>query len=312
MEREPVYKQKANSHGANDYGDSYVEINLTAQHLFLYKNGQLIIDTDFVSGSLAGGNASPTGAYGITYTERNATLKGRNANGSSYATPVSYWMPFAGNVGMHDATWRSDFGGTIYKRSGSHGCINLPASAAKTIFENVAAGYPVLVYELPGTESEKGLAMDAAYEVTKTIDAIGTVTLDSGNAISAARQQYDALTDQGKGYVKNYDVLTAAETSYSQQQAAQQAAANQAAADAAAAQQAAADAAKAQSEAQTAINAISAIGTVTADDACKARIDAARSAYNSLSSSAQGYVTNLSTLTDAEAQYNNLINSANS
>lgn len=312
VEREPVYKQKANSHGANDYGDSYVEINLTAQHLFLYKNGQLIMDTDFVSGSLAGGNASPTGAYGISYTERNATLKGRNANGSSYATPVSYWMPFAGNVGMHDATWRSDFGGTIYKRSGSHGCINLPVSAAKTIFENVAAGYPVLVYELPGTESEKGLAMDAAYEVTKTIDAIGEVTLDSGNAISAARQQYDALTDQGKGYVKNYDVLTAAETSYSQQQAAQQAAANQAAADAAAAQQAAADAAKAQSEAQTAINAISAIGTVTADDACKARIDAARSAYNSLSASAQGYVTNLSTLTDAEAQYNNLINSANS
>ena len=56
----------ANSHGKNDYGDSYVEINLTAQHMFLYKDGKLVIDSDFVSGNVSKNNATPTGAYGVT------------------------------------------------------------------------------------------------------------------------------------------------------------------------------------------------------------------------------------------------------
>ncbi len=146
--REPNYSQTANSHGENDYGNTYVEINLTAQHLYFYKDGVLIVESDFVSGNVAKGMSTPTGIYPVTYTQRNATLRG-----DGYATPVSYWMPFNGGVGMHDATWRSRFGGTIYKTNGSHGCINLPLSAAKTIFENLSKGDLVLVYTLSGTES---------------------------------------------------------------------------------------------------------------------------------------------------------------
>ena len=119
---------------------------------------------------------------------------------------------------MHDASWRSTFGGTIYKRSGSHGCINLPYSAAKTIYENIEAGYPVLVYELPGTESQKGKDMDAASAVDEAITSIGTVTLDSAGTIASVRSQYDALSDSAKAYVKNLDVLTAAESALSQLQ----------------------------------------------------------------------------------------------
>ena len=73
VERELNYSMTANSHGKNDYGDSYVEINLTAQHMFLYKDGKLVIDSDFVSGNVSKNNATPTGAYGVTYTEKNAT-----------------------------------------------------------------------------------------------------------------------------------------------------------------------------------------------------------------------------------------------
>lgn len=145
--REPVYSQKAASHGANDYGDTYVEINLTAQHLFFYKNGSLLVESDFVSGNLAKGWGTPAGSFPLTYKQRDAVLKGEN-----YRTPVDYWMPFNGGIGMHDAKWRSSFGGTIYKTGGSHGCINLPHSAAKKIFENIAAGMPVLCYNLEGTE----------------------------------------------------------------------------------------------------------------------------------------------------------------
>lgn len=145
--REPVYSQKAASHGENDYGDTYVEINLTAQHLFFYKDGALLVESDFVSGNLAKGWGTPAGAYPLTYKQRDAVLKGEG-----YRTPVDYWMPFNGGIGMHDATWRSSFGGTIYKTNGSHGCVNLPHSVAKKIYENIQAGMPVLCYNLEGTE----------------------------------------------------------------------------------------------------------------------------------------------------------------
>lgn len=145
--KEPVYSMEAASHDGPDYGDTYVEINLTAQHLFYYKDGELVIESDFVSGNPSRGNDTPGGAYSITYKERNATLKGQN-----YRTPVSYWMPFNGNIGMHDSSWRSTFGGSIYKTNGSHGCINLPPKVAETIFENIEQGIPVLCYHLSGTE----------------------------------------------------------------------------------------------------------------------------------------------------------------
>ena len=195
----------ANSHDGNDFGDSYVEINLTAQHLFLYKKGKLVIESDFVSGNVSKGNATPTGAYGITYTEKNATLRGEN-----YETPVTYWMPFAGNVGMHDAYWRSAFGGSIYKTAGSHGCINLPPSVAKVVFENVSKNYPVLVYELEGTESNAYADQREADAVDKLIMAIGDVTLDSKDAIKKAQKAYDKLNSNAKSKVKNYHTLVKA------------------------------------------------------------------------------------------------------
>lgn len=207
--RDLNYQYTAASHTGNDYGNSYVEINLTAQHLYLYKNGSLVIDSDFVSGNPSKGNATHTGVFGVTYTERNATLKGQN-----YATPVSFWMPFNGNEGMHDATWRSSFGGSIYKRNGSHGCVNLPYSVAQTIFENVSAGFPVFVYELAGTESQKGIDQDAAAAVDSAISAIGEVTAVSGDVIAAARASYDALSDSQKSYVTKYQQLADSEAAY--------------------------------------------------------------------------------------------------
>lgn len=267
--REPVYSQTANSHGEKDYGDTYIEINLTAQHLFFYKDGALIVDTDFVSGSLKDSHGTPTGSYGLTYKTKDATLRGPD-----YESKVSFWMPFNGDVGMHDASWRGTFGGTIYKRTGSHGCVNLPYSAAKTIYENIEAGYPVLVYELPGTESAVGIAQDEAAAFDAATDGIGNVTLDSGTLIASLRAQYDALSDRAKKYVKKLDVLANAEMIYSQLlgQANAQAedASNQQAADAVTAE----------------INALPA--TPTAADA--PAITKARGAYNALNDAAKAKV----------------------
>ena len=166
--REPEYIQKGASHGENDYGNTYVEVNLTAQHLFFYKNGELVVESDFVSGNESRGWATPAGAYPLTYKQRNAVLKGEN-----YRTPVSYWMPFNGGIGLHDANWRGGFGGSIYKTSGSHGCVNLPPSVAKTIYEGISAGDPVLCYHLGGTESKKS-SRPAVSEPTATAAPVET------------------------------------------------------------------------------------------------------------------------------------------
>ena len=146
--REPVYSQTAASHDGADYGGTYAEVNLTAQHLFFYKDGQKILESDFVSGNVSKGHTTPPGIFALTYKQRDAVLKGEG-----YASPVKFWMPFNGGIGFHDASWRSSFGGSIYKTGGSHGCVNMPYAAAKELFENVYAGMPVICYNLAGTEN---------------------------------------------------------------------------------------------------------------------------------------------------------------
>lgn len=148
--REPAYSQTAASHDGPDYGNTYAEVNLTAQRLFFYKDGQLVLESDFVSGNASKGHTTPPGLFGLTYKQRDAVLKGEG-----YRSPVKFWMPFNGGIGFHDASWRSSFGGSIYKTGGSHGCINLPYDAAKTLFEHVYGGMPVICYNLPGTETSK-------------------------------------------------------------------------------------------------------------------------------------------------------------
>lgn len=247
VNRDFVYQYTAASHEGNDYGNSYVEVNLTAQHVYLYENGSLVCSTPCVTGNVSKGNGTPAGAFAITYTDKDAVLRG-----ADYETPVTYWMPFRGNVGMHDATWRKKFGGTIYKTSGSHGCVNLPYSAAQTIFSHVSKGFPVLVYTLGGTETATEADMASlAKEASNKINAIGdpaAVTLDSEAAITVARSAYNALNDEGKGMVSNLATLEAAEATLNALK--EQQAAAQAQAQAAAEAQAQAAAAQAAAEAQ--------------------------------------------------------------
>lgn len=123
---EPIYAQTATVHAKNDWGTSYVEVSLTDQYLWLYKDGKCILESYFVSGNPTRGHATPRGIYGLTYKTRNATL-----SGEGYNSKVKYWMPFNRNVGLHDAPWRSSFGGQIYRSNGSHGCINLPSASQR-------------------------------------------------------------------------------------------------------------------------------------------------------------------------------------
>lgn len=211
-ERIPVYYQTAAVYGSQDYGNTYIEINLTAQHLFLYVNGEKKMESEFVSGNAARGFDTPAGIYGITYKEQDAMLVGEN-----YETPVSYWMPFNGNIGLHDAIWRDSFGADIYKKSGSHGCVNMPYLKAKELYGEIAKGTPVICYYLDGTESEQTIGQPDAEKAQAVVDSIakiGTVTKDSKKKIERARQLYNDASAAQREYVTNYEVLTAAEEAY--------------------------------------------------------------------------------------------------
>lgn len=146
--KKPAYFQTAQKYGEDDIGNTYVEVNLSAQHLFFYKDGEMILESDFVSGNLSKGYGTPVGTYPVQYKENDAVLVGED-----YETPVKYWMPFNRNIGFHDADWRSKFGKDYYLYNGSHGCINMPPANAKKMFENIKRGVAVVVYELPGTEN---------------------------------------------------------------------------------------------------------------------------------------------------------------
>lgn len=142
LEKEPVYTQKALYRGSDDIGDTYVEVNITNQHLWFYKNGKLITQGDVVTGDSSKGYSTNLGTYALNYKQKEATLIGPN-----YEAKVTYWMPFNGNIGIHDASWRYSFGGEIYKGNGTHGCVNSPSYLAKTIFENIEEGTPIICYE---------------------------------------------------------------------------------------------------------------------------------------------------------------------
>lgn len=132
----------------NDIGNTYVEISIKKQHLWYYKDGKQIVSCDVVTGNPYMGYSTPTGTYGLSYKQYGATLRGENADGSEYESEVFYWMPFFGNYGMHDATWRSYFGDEIYLGGGSHGCVNMPLKSAEKLFNNLAdRNVPVVVYD---------------------------------------------------------------------------------------------------------------------------------------------------------------------
>ena len=142
VEREPIYSHKGyHRNGRDDVLGCYIEINLTKQHIWLYKDSKLIVESDIVTGDPSY-QETQTGAFPIAFKKSPSVLSGETWN-----TEVQYWMPFHDGQGLHDATWRNKFGGEIYNGDGSHGCVNLPYAVAEKIYNSVNAGYPIFLYK---------------------------------------------------------------------------------------------------------------------------------------------------------------------
>lgn len=146
--REPNYASTALSAGASDIGNTYIEVDLGTQHMYYYREGVLIYESDIVSGKPIPERETPTGVCHMYYKKMNEVLRGeKKENGEyEYETPVQYWMPFNGGVGFHDASWQASFGGDVYTYNGSHGCINLPPDKAAELYEIIDTETPIVVF----------------------------------------------------------------------------------------------------------------------------------------------------------------------
>lgn len=153
VEREPVYLSYndwgdpcyLSRNGMDDLNGTYVEVSIGAQHMWYYLNGGLFLESDVVTGDVTLDQGTATGVFPLAFKESPATLKGGEGK-KKYTTKVQYWMPFYEGQGLHDAWWKTVFGGEEYKGNGSHGCVNLPSSVAETLYNNIVPGTPIVIY----------------------------------------------------------------------------------------------------------------------------------------------------------------------
>ena len=151
--REPVYLEKNSwgnpyylrRNGEDDLDGTYIEVDLTAQHVWYYKDGEVYTETDCVSGDVTEDHGTRTGCFPLAYKESPSVLTGGEGD-DEYEEKVEYWMPFFEGQGLHDASWRYYFGGNIYRGNGSHGCVNLPTSKAGEIYEAVETGTAIIIF----------------------------------------------------------------------------------------------------------------------------------------------------------------------
>ena len=149
--REPVYwrTEASDPDDNHGFGGNYVEVDLSLQHLWVYEDGEVIFETDVVSGLNDAKHRTPAGAFFAYDKKRDTTLRGdKQEDGEwGYETDVAYWIRLTDTgIGLHDASWRYSFGGDIWRWNGSHGCINIPTWAMPTIYDIVETDRPVAVH----------------------------------------------------------------------------------------------------------------------------------------------------------------------
>ena len=150
IEKEPVYYQKAAAHSDQDWGTTYVEVDLTNQHTWFIQDGSVIFESDVVTGLPIPEKVTTEGVFDILEMNKNKTLVGDKdpvTGKPEYETPVAYWMRVTwSGIGFHDATWQPAFGGNCYTYNGSHGCINMPYNKAEELYGLLSIGTPVVVH----------------------------------------------------------------------------------------------------------------------------------------------------------------------
>lgn len=131
----------------NGIGNTYAEVSIAEQRIWIYKNGKLVVTTNVVTGTHSTRHDTSPGVWYILYKQTPAVLTGRENGKITYQVDVNYWAPFTNDgQGFHDASWRGNWGSKAYLSAGSHGCVNTPPSIMKTVYNNLSTYEPVVIY----------------------------------------------------------------------------------------------------------------------------------------------------------------------
>ncbi|MDO4485688.1 MAG: L,D-transpeptidase family protein [Bacillota bacterium] len=143
--RKPVYSAEGYGEYSRDMGNTYIDVDITRQTVTYFKNGEQKFTSKCVTGCQATGTTTDIGAYYILNKVTDVVLRGDNGDGTEYESPVKYWLGVTWTgEGFHDADWRNKFGGDIWKRNGSHGCINMPPKVMPEFYRMIDVGIPVV------------------------------------------------------------------------------------------------------------------------------------------------------------------------
>ncbi|PFQ61478.1 hypothetical protein COK21_27325 [Bacillus cereus] len=131
----------------NGIGDTYAEVSIAEQQIWIYKDGKLAVTTNVVTGKHSTSEDTSPGVWYVLYKRSPYTLKGSAVGKPDYSVKVNYWAPFTNSgQGFHDAGWRTNWANNAYLTGGSGGCVNLPPGIAKTVYDNLSTYEPVIVY----------------------------------------------------------------------------------------------------------------------------------------------------------------------
>lgn len=143
-EREPEWKytgwKSYKNESNNDFGNSYIEVSLDEQTLWLYIDGNVILETPIVTGA---NGETPRGAYMVIEKKRDSEPIGDGEMGEGNSEYILY---FDEGYAIHDTQLRVEYGKDFYKTEGTKGCINVPEVASQRLYENTDVCFPVIIY----------------------------------------------------------------------------------------------------------------------------------------------------------------------
>ena len=129
------------SYENSEIGNSYIEVDLSNQMLWMFINGEQVVAAPVITGKDDGEHNTPEGVYRLKSKTQNTTV---TENGES--KEVAYYIGVNGDIGVCDATWKNLFGGSVYKNDGSDGSVYVLEDSAKDIYENCYENMPVIMY----------------------------------------------------------------------------------------------------------------------------------------------------------------------
>lgn len=129
----------------------YIDVDKKSQTACLYDgSGQVLWEALVTTGNETADNGTPVGQFAIYDKKTDFMLLGSDKDNDGefdYKVHVDYWMPFNEGVGLHDASWRTVFGGDEYVERGSGGCVNLSVESAAALYSMTHENEVVVVHE---------------------------------------------------------------------------------------------------------------------------------------------------------------------